>query len=109
MDKPTEYQEAFRANRRRVRGNKGRRLNRLRSERTFGHMLKCASYHMGLLLRKVRVMSKTRNWEKEAAACFLALWAAFLELASMTLMLRAAPPELLAGTVVLLVIATTVT
>jgi transposase len=40
-NKPAEYQAAFRANRRRVRGNKGRQLNRWRSERcerTFAHV-----------------------------------------------------------------------
>ena len=40
-DKPVEYEQAFRANRRRVRGNKGRQLNRWRSERcerTFAHV-----------------------------------------------------------------------
>ena len=131
-DKPAEYQVAFRANRRRVRGNKGRRLNRWRSERcertfahvcetgggrrswlrglcnvTKAHVLKCAAYNLGLLLRKVWGMSKPRNWEEGAAAYFSALWIAFLVLASMTLMLRAAPSGLLAGTVLLLVIAAT--
>ncbi|MGD0260977.1 MAG: transposase [Verrucomicrobiota bacterium] len=40
-DKPPEQEQAFRANRRRVRGNKGRQLNRWRSERcerTFAHV-----------------------------------------------------------------------
>ena len=40
-DKPLEQEEAFRGNRRRVRGKKGRRLNRWRSERcerTFAHV-----------------------------------------------------------------------
>jgi hypothetical protein len=85
-DKPGEYEAAFRANRRRVRGTKGRRLNRWRSERcerTFAHVcesgggrrswlrglvnvskahvLKCAAYNLGLLLRKVWGWSKPRN------------------------------------------------
>ena len=85
-DKPLEQEEAFRANRRRVRGKKGRRLNRLRSERcerTFAHVcetgggrrtwlrgqtnvskahtLKCAAYNLGVLLRKVWGMRKPRN------------------------------------------------
>jgi transposase len=85
-DKPLEQEEAFRANRRRVRGKKGRRLNRWRSERcerTFAHVcetgggrrtwlrgqtnvskahtLKCAAYNLGLLLRKVWGMRKPRN------------------------------------------------
>jgi transposase len=95
-DKPTEQEAAFRANRRRVRGAKGRRLNRWRSERcerTFAHIcetgggrrawlrgqenvskahtLKCAAYNLGLLLRKVWGMSKPRNWEERAAALLL--------------------------------------
>ena len=101
-DKPVEYEVAFRANRRRVRGAKGRRLNRWRSERcerTFAHVcetgggrrawvrgqtnvsklhtLKCAAYNLGLLLRKVWGYCKPRN-AKAAAAVFLlafvALW-----------------------------------
>jgi transposase len=100
-DKPVEYEAAFRANRRRVRGVKGRRLNRWRSERcerTFAHVcetgggrrtwvrgqtnvsklhtLKCAAYNLGLLLRKVWGYCKPRN-AKAAAVFFsviLALW-----------------------------------
>jgi transposase len=85
-DKPAEYEAAFRANRRRVRGEKGRRLNRWRSERcertfahvcetgggrrtwlrglenvTKAHVLKCAAYHLGLLLRKVFGLGKPRS------------------------------------------------
>ena len=85
-DKPREQEQAFRANRRRVRGKKGRRLNRWRSERcerTFAHVcetgggrrawlrgqpnvskahtLKCAAYNLGVLLRKVWGMRKPRN------------------------------------------------
>jgi len=85
-DKPIKQQEAYRANRRRVRGKKGRRLNRWRSERcerTFAHVcetgggrrtwlrgqtnvskahtLKCAAYNLGVLLRKVWGMRKPRN------------------------------------------------
>src|SRR5208282_1118176 len=85
-DKPLEKEEAFRANRRRVRGEKGRRLNRWRSERcerTFAHgcetgggrrrwlrgqtdlskahTLKCAAYNLGLLLRRVWGQRKPRN------------------------------------------------
>src|SRR5260221_11193847 len=40
-NKPEAHEEAFRANRRRVRANKGRQLNRWRSERcerTFAHV-----------------------------------------------------------------------
>ena len=131
-DKPSEYQAAFRANRRRVRGDKGRRLNRWRSERcerTFAHVcetgggrrswlrglgnvakahvLKCAAYNLGLLLRKVWGMSKPRNWEAGVGAYFGALWAAFLVWALVAAKMRAVRPWLLAGTVVLLVIAAT--
>lgn len=101
-DKPATYEAAFRANRRRVRGKKGRQLNRWRSERcerTFAHVcetgggrrawvrgqtnvskvhtLKCAAYNLGLLLRKVWGLSKPRNAEAGAAGLIfavLALW-----------------------------------
>lgn len=98
-NKPLEYEEAFRANRRRVRGNKGRRLNRWRSERcerTFAHVcetgggrrtwllgqlnvskthtLKCAAYNLGLLLRKVWGFCKPRNAETAAAALIFRFW-----------------------------------
>jgi transposase len=88
-DKPVEQEEAFRANRRRVRGKKGKRLNRWRSERcerTFAHVcetgggrrtwlrgqtnvskahtLKCAAYNLGLLLRRVWGLRKPRNAEE---------------------------------------------
>jgi len=105
-DKPAEYEIAFRANRRRVRGNKGRRLNRWRSERcerTFAHVcetgggrrawvrgqtngsklhtLKCAAYNLGLLLRKVWGYCKPRN-AKAAAAVFLFVFGALWSLAA---------------------------
>ena len=92
-DKPEGYERAFRGNRRRVRGEKGRRLNRWRSERcertfahvcetgggrrswlrglgnvTKAHVLKGAAYNLGLLLRKVWGLGKPRS-----AAGFLAL------------------------------------
>jgi transposase len=98
-NKPAEYEAAFRASRRRVLGNKGRQLNRWRSERcerTFAHVcetgggrrswlrgqtnvskahtLKCAAYNLGLLLRKVWGMSKPRSAETRAAGLFLMLW-----------------------------------
>ena len=85
-DKPVAQEQAFRGNRQRVRGKKGRRLNRWRSERcerTFAHVcetgggrrawlrgqtnvskthtLKCAAYNLGLLLRKVWGMRQPRN------------------------------------------------
>lgn len=97
-DKPAAYERAFRANRRRVRGHKGRQLNRWRSERcerTFAHVcetgggrrawvrgqtnvskvhtLKCAAYNLGLLLRKVWGFCKPRNAKAAAAALFFTL------------------------------------
>ena len=98
-DKPAEQEAAFRANRRRVRGDKGRRLNRWRSERcerTFAHvcetgggrrvwvrgrenasklhLLKCAAYNLGLLLRKVWGLIKPRGLVGAGAAAFCLLW-----------------------------------
>ncbi len=97
-NKPAACQAAFRANRRRVRGKKGRQLNRWRSERcerTFAHVcetgggrrswlrgqtnvskahtLKCAAYNLGLLLRKVWGMGKPRSAKAGAAGPFLAI------------------------------------
>ena len=100
-DKSAAQQAAFRANRRRVRGRKGRRLSRWRSERcerTFAHVcetgggrrtylwgisnvaktytLKCAAYNLGLLLRKAWGYCKPRNAKTGAGAlafAFLAL------------------------------------
>lgn len=94
-DKPVEHEQAFRANRRRVRGHKGRQLNRWRSERcerTFAHVcetgggrrtwvrgqtnvsklhtLKCAAYNLGLLLRKVWGYCKPRNAQAAGSALF---------------------------------------
>jgi len=105
INKPEAYEKNFRANRRRMRGDKGKRLNRLRSERcerTFAHVcetgggrrmwvrgqsnadklhtIRCAAYNMGLLLRKVWGMSKPRSWEKSQAAGLLI----FLALITMT-------------------------
>jgi transposase len=98
-DKPPEYEAAFRANRRRVRGNKGRQLNRWRSERcerTFahtcetgggrrswvrgqtnvskGHTLRCAAYNLGLLMRKAWGMCKPRSAKAGAAGFCTFLW-----------------------------------
>jgi len=99
IDKPIQHEQAFRANRRRVRGKKGRQLNRWRSERcerTFAHVcetgggrrtwlrgqtnvskmhtLKCAAYNLGLLLRKVWGFCKPRNAEAAGTALFFAFW-----------------------------------
>ena len=92
-DKPAEYEQAFRANRRRVRGKRGRQLNRWRSERcerTFAHVcetgggrrtwlrglenvnkahtLRCAAFNLGLLMRKVWGLRKPRNGKNGAEA-----------------------------------------
>ena len=99
-NKPAEQEQAFRANHQRVRGKKGRRLNRWRSERcerTFAHVcetgggrrawlrgqtnvskthtLKCAAYNLGVLLRKVWGMRKPRNQDEGVWGGLLAGWA----------------------------------
>jgi len=98
-NKPAAQEAALRQNRRRVRADKGRRLNRWRSERcerTFAHVcetgggrrtwlrgqgnvskahtFKCAAYNLGLLLRKVCGWSKPRNGQAGAKALFLAIF-----------------------------------
>lgn len=108
-DKPVEYEHSFRANRRRVRANKGRQLNRWRSERcerTFAHVcetgggrrawlrgqtnvskihtLKCAAYNLGLLLRKVWGYRKPRNAESGAVALFLGFLMLIATIAAIT-------------------------
>ena len=97
-DKPPAAAAAFRTNRRRVRGHKGRQLNRWRSERcerTFAHVcetgggrrawvrgqpnvsklhtLSCAAYKLGLLLRKVWGLCKPQNVNAGAAGLCLAV------------------------------------
>jgi len=107
-DKPPEYETAFRANRRRVRSEKGRRLNRWRSERcerTFAHVcetgggrrtwlrglentskvhtLRCAAYNLGLLMRKVYGMNKPRNGDGGRKALFYLTLAVLILLTAM--------------------------
>ncbi len=85
-DKPEEYEAAFRANRRRVRGERGRELNRWRSERcerSFAHVcetgggrriwlrglvnankahqMRCCAHNLALVLRKCFGLSKPRS------------------------------------------------
>jgi len=85
-DKPEELETAFRANRRRVRGARGRQLNRWRSEkneRSFAHVcetgggrrmwlrglinasksyqMRCCAHNLGLVLRKCFGLSKPRS------------------------------------------------
>jgi transposase len=132
-DKPVEQEQAFRANRQRVRGNKGRRLNRWRSERcerTFAHVcetgggrrawgrgqtnvskthtLKCAAYNLGLLLRKVWGMRKPRNADQGVWAGFLA-GLAWLTLAAVTVYRMATQPDSLLGDILLVMLITAVT
>ena len=120
-DKPVEQEEAFRANRRRVRGKKGRRLNRWRSERcerTFAHVcetgggrrawlrgqtnvskahtLKCAAYNLGVLLRKVWGLRKPRNADEGVWGGLLAFWA-WLTLAAVIVYRTTTRPDSLFG------------
>lgn len=117
-DKPVAQEQAFRANRQRVRGKKGRRLNRWRSERcerTFAHVcetgggrrawlrgqtnvskthtLKCAAYNLGLLLRKVWGMRKPRNADEVVWGGFLA-GLAWLTLAAFTVYKMTTRPDI---------------
>lgn len=112
INKPAEYEKAFRNNRRRVRGAKGRQLNRWRSERcerTFAHVcetgggrrswlrgqtnvskvhtLKCAAYNLGLLLRKVWGLSKPRSGAGRWAGLF---WSILRLVASLAVMVAVA-------------------
>jgi transposase len=109
-NKPVEYEQAFRSNRRRVRGAKGRQLNRWRSERcerTFAHVcetgggrrtwlrgqtnvskahtFKCAAYNLGLLLRKVWGLRKPRSGA-DAPAALLAIVRLFVFIAATALL-----------------------
>ena len=104
-DKPEVLEKAFRSNRRRVRSEKGKKLNRLRSERcerTFAHVcetgggrrswlrglenvtkaykLRCAAYNLGVLMRKAMGYLKPRSWvamKGAVLASFGLLWIAF--------------------------------
>jgi transposase len=95
-NKPEEYEAAFRANRRRVEGERGRKLNRWRSERcerSFAHvcetgggrrmwlrgvvnasksyLMRCCAYNLGLLMRKCFGLSKPRSSGGAAAEFFV--------------------------------------
>jgi transposase len=99
-NKPTCMELAFRKNRLRVRRRKGRQLNGWRSERcerTFAHVcetgggrrtwlrgvinvrkahvLKCAAYNLGLLLRKVWGLIKPRGLVDRRGRLFLCFFA----------------------------------
>jgi transposase len=91
-DKPPEYRDAVYADRRRVKGDRGKRLQRLRSERverSFAHvcetggarrcwltglakvtkryLLQAAARNLGLILRKLFGMGTPRGLQTEAA------------------------------------------
>ena len=132
-NKPAEYEKNFRDNRRRVRSDKGKRLNRLRSERcerTFAHVcetgggrrmqvrgqtnasklhtLRCAGYNLGLLLRKVWGLGKPRSREAGRAGVFLTFLASVALVTAMVSMTTGlwSPPKcglLLTGTIILVV------
>jgi len=95
-DKPPEYREAVYANRRRVKGDRGKRLQRLRSERverSFAHicqtggarrcwltglvkvtkryLLQVAARNLGLILRKLFGMGTPRGLQTEGALAAL--------------------------------------
>ena len=132
-DKPVEQEQAFRANRQRVRGKKGRRLNRWRSERcerTFAHVcetgggrrawlrgqpnvskthtLKCAAYNLGLLLRKIWGMRKPRNADEGMWGGLLA-GLAWLTLAAVTVYRMTTRPDSLLWDIIVLMLITAVT
>lgn len=93
-DKPPEQERAYRANRRRVRGSRSKRLQKLRSEfveRTFAHvcetggarrswlcgldrvskryLMQAAAHNLGLVMRKVFGFGKPRVLQGAMAAC----------------------------------------
>jgi transposase len=132
-DKPMELEQAFRANRQRVRGKKGRWLNRWRSERcerTFAHVcetgggrrawvrgqanvskthtLKCAAYNLGLLLRKIWGMRKPRNADEGVWGGFLA-GLAWLTLAAVIVYRMTTQPDSLLWDILPLMLITAVT
>ena len=132
IDKPAEYEQNFRSNRRRARSDKGKRLNRLRSERcerTFAHVcetgggrrmqvrgqtnasklhtLRCAGYNLGLLLRKVWGLSKPRSWEAVPTGVFLTFLAMAVLVTAIASMATGLwpPPKvglLITGTIILI-------
>jgi len=99
-DKPAEQERAFRNNRRRIHGRRGRRLQRLRRvlcERSFAHMcetgagrrswlrglvnvakryvIHAAAYNLGVILRKLFGVGTPRSLQGRAAAACAALFA----------------------------------
>ena len=101
-DKPAEYEQAFRANRRRVRGERSRRLQRQRSERverSFAHVcetggarrswlkgltdvnkrykIQAAARNLGLLMRALFGVGKPRCLQGGCGGCFCCFCALF--------------------------------
>ncbi len=97
-DKPGDYKRAFHANRRRVRGRRGKRLQRLRSEhceRSFAHtcetgaarrswlrgvvdvgkryLMHAAGHNLGVVMRKLFGIGTPRSLQGRAAALCAAL------------------------------------
>ena len=130
-NKPAELEAAFRANRRRVRGERGRKLNRWRSERverTFAHvcetgggrrawlrglesvqkshLMRCCAYNLGLVMRKCFGIGKPRGGAV-AAAGLLALTAALMAALSVSGSLLGQPSGLTSYALGLLVISAT--
>jgi transposase len=100
LDKPAEQERAFRNNRRRLHGGRGRRLQRLRRmlcERSFAHtcesgagrrswlrglvnvakryVIHAAAYNLGVILRKLCGVGTPRSLQGRAAAACAALLA----------------------------------
>jgi hypothetical protein len=105
-DKPPEWEGAYRANRRRTRGARGRRLQRLRSayvERTFAHVcetggarrswlrglgevfkryvVQAAAHNLGGIMRRLCGRGTPRSLQGAAAAVLAWLWASLRALA----------------------------
>jgi len=99
-DKPAGWEEAFRGNRRRVRGARGKRLQRRRSEyveRTFAHvcetgggrrswlrglldvskryLMQVAGHNLGILMRKLFGVGTPRGLQGCCAALAAVVWA----------------------------------
>jgi hypothetical protein len=99
QDKPQSHRKATEANRRRVKGNRSKRLQRLRSEyveRSFAHvcetgggrrtwlrglekvtkryLIQVAAHNLGLLMRKLFRMGKPRTLQPAAVFVFVFQW-----------------------------------
>jgi transposase len=98
-DKPSSWRKATRANRRRVKGNRSKRLQRLRSEyveRSFAHvcetgggrrtwlrglekvtkryLVQVAAHNLGLMMRKLFGMGKPRTLQGAGGPVFIIGW-----------------------------------